>query len=204
IERIALHRLTARVAGEGWQTGAALGGTLFLPGGPIAVRGRVVSVRKDAGAAENLVECALDWPDAALRDRLDVALHASCWYRPIAGQREAASMRVAGRRLFRRRENPGGLWRPVLFRAAGDHEWRGGYVRTSRAELAAFAPLAPGTVLDFAPGEGEMRQVVSDRLPSPLDADAGGPSSLLVHGLVAAARMAAREPRRAAPRAAVS
>lgn len=204
IEEIAIHRLTLRAPDRaGWTAGAELTGTLFLPGETIAFQARIAGVRPDPAGPGAALDCTLLWSDAGERDRLDVALHATCWYRAISGQREAratfvdAILRALGRPAA---GETTGAWEPVLYRGTGESRWHGGYARGAPGfELAAFRVLPEGAVLEFLrPGQSARE---APALPAkvtsagrPLDATADAAETLLAYALSPAAERNAAAP----------
>jgi len=153
VAQIALDRVTLKAAeGTAWPAGTEISGTLFLPDDDILFRGQVLGVRRGSSAGETFVDCALIWTDQDGRDRLDVALHASCWYRPLVGQREAGLTCVdwALRRFGNPKSDGDSTWEPVLYCASPDLRWRGGYIRAAApGELAAFGRLPEKAVLQM-------------------------------------------------------
>jgi hypothetical protein len=134
----------------------------------------------------------LIWTDQDGRDRLDVALHASCWYRPLVGQREAGLTCVdwALRRFGNPKSDGDSTWEPVLYRAAPDLRWRGGYIRAAApGELAAFGRLPEKAVLQMMrPGSSAPAGLQVKAGGRCLDGDAGDGSVLLVHAVGPIAR----------------
>jgi hypothetical protein len=188
VAQIALDRITLTAAeGAAWSAGTEISGTLFLPEDDIGFRAQVLSVRREPSAPEIAVNCAFLWAGQDGRDRLDVALHASCWYRPLVGQREARPTCV-DRALWLFGKSKGGddsAWEPVLYRMVPELRWRGGYVRASApGELAAFGRLPENAVLEvMRPGSSVPAALQVKVGRRRLEADAEDDSAPLVHAV---------------------
>jgi cellulose synthase (UDP-forming) len=188
VAQIALDRITLTAAeGTAWSAGTEISGTLFLPEDDIAFRAQVLSVRREPSSTEIAVDCAFLWAGQDGRDRLDVALHASCWYRPLVGQREAGPTCVDwALRLFGKPKGGGAsAWEPALYRVVPDLRWRGGYIRASEpGELAAFGRLPENAVLEvMRPGSSATAALQVKAGRRRLDADAEDDSAPLVHAI---------------------
>lgn len=141
--------------------GSQYSGRLFLPDGDELCLVNVTGRSSDGPRDTRRINCTVQWPDRSARDRVELALHAGRWYRPVMGYHEAiATPFELLRRLFAKGDGTPHAklrWMPAVLRPADKPQATSRLCFVARDEqhhrryLLTFGSRQEGGAVDVTP-----------------------------------------------------